>query len=364
MDKRESYTEDSRANDYLFYCDLIKRRKDEEQRKLAAKVNARLYSGSLNQQIEKLKARLHIKKQGLVKYFSKDSRYKGQRFLSLLSPDDKKELLDITEEMVKEKLAELLLGELAEFISWTYEPYYRFLPTVDYKLNGVHCLNIWFETEIVAEVEIWLKPRKKSFGGYTFKLPVIGQGNYSIELQEPKFLGFHYIHFATSTLPATFWQRMPLSLIKSLDDSVGEPNGITIIEASENAVTYRIKNFEKDVIIPGIFIDFLKAVGGIEGMVNRGIMTQEVASIVRRKLTEVGTVPVKQTPESTQPSNYSKEDFISKMAALSYPRKDSEILLQHVPKYLGLDEALKWSLEHYREIMGNHSVGGSLTPKN
>ncbi len=80
-------------------------------------------------------------------------------------------------------------------------------------------------------------------------------------------------------------------------------------------------------------------------------MTQEVAKIVRRKLAEVGTASMKETSEGAQPPSYSNEKFISKMVELSYSKKDSEILLQHIPRDSGLDEALKWSLEHYREII-------------
>ncbi len=354
MDKGESYTNDSRAKDYLFYCDVINRREDKEQRKLAAAVSAQLFSYSLNQQIEKLKARLHVKKQGLSKYFSKDSRYKGHRFLSLLSSDDKKELSDIIDEMVGENLADLLPGDLAEYISWSHTQFYRLLPTVDYRLDGVPCLNIWFETEIVAEVEIWLKPGKKSFGDYTFKLPVIDQGDYSIELREPKFLGYHYIHFATSSLPKTFWQAIPVSLIASLSDADVEPSSVTILEASESAVTYRIKGFEKAVIVPAIFTDFLKAVGGLAGMASIGVMSQKVADIVLREVTEVGTVPRKQISESVQLTAWSNEDFHSKMAELYYSRKVSDVLLQHIPKSLSLDEAVKWSLEHYSKIIAEN----------
>jgi len=85
---------------------------------------------------------------------------------------------------------------------------------------------------------------------------------------------------------------------------------------------------------------------------------------VQRKLPDVGATPMKQTLESTRTGGYSDEEFVSKMARLSYSKKDSEILLQHIPRGLSLDEALKWSLEHYREVIaGNHSTGNSQPPK-
>lgn len=351
MDKGESYTDDSRANDYLFYCNEINRGKDKEQRKLAAVASARLFSYSLNEKIKKLKASLHLQKQSPTKYFGKDIRYIGQRFYELLSTNEREDLFDTVQAMVKEELGGLVSGELSDFIDWKHTQYYRLLPTVDYVLDDIPCLNFSFDTEIVVEVEIWLKPGEKTFGGYVFDLPVIEGKNYSVKLQEPEFLGYYYMHFAASDLPSTFWQRIPLLLVISLTDDEIEPPGVTILEASENAVIYRIRNFEKEVIIPAIFIDFLKAVGGIEGMVSMGIMTQEVADIVQQKLTEVGTAPMKEASENRQPGSYSNEEYISKMASLYYPRKDSEILLQSIPRDLSLDEAVKWSLKHYGEII-------------
>jgi hypothetical protein len=172
------------------------------------------------------------------------------------------------------------------------------------------------------------------------------------------------MHFAASRLPSIFWQRIPLLLIASLTSGEIESPGVTILEVSKSAVIYRINNFKKEIIIPAIFSAFLKAAGGIDGMVSMGIMTHTVANIVQRKLTEVEAAPMEQTSESTRTSGYSDEEFVSEMARLSYSRKDSEILLQHIPGGLSLDEALKWSLEHYREvIVENHSAGNSQPPK-
>jgi hypothetical protein len=120
-------------------------------------------------------------------------------------------------------------------------------------------LDFSFDTDIVVEAEIWLKPGEKTFGGYGFELPVIEGNNYPVRLQEPKFLGYYYMHFAASKLPSTFWQRIPLLLIASLTSGEIEPPGATILEVSKSAVIYRIRNFEKEVIIPAIFVDFLKA---------------------------------------------------------------------------------------------------------
>lgn len=364
LDKGKSYINDSRPNDYLFYCDQIKQRKEKEQQKLAAVASARLFNHSVNEDINRLKARLHSQRQSPTKYFGKDSRYTGQRFYDLLSPDERKDIFDTVQAMVKEELDELLSGDLGEFTSWKHTQHYRLFLTGDYVLYDVPCLDFSLDTEAVVEAEIWLKPGQKTFDDYVFDLPVIEENNHPASLQEPKFLGYYYLHFAASRLHSTFWQRMPLLIIAGLTSGEIEPPSVTILEVSKIAVIYRIKNFKKEVIIPAIFREFLKTAGGIDGMVSMGIVTQEVGSIVQRKLPDVGATPMKQTLESTRTGGYSDEEFVSKMARLSYSKKDSEILLQHIPRGLSLDEALKWSLEHYREVIaGNHSTGNSQPPK-
>lgn len=364
LDRGKSYINDSRANDYLFYCDQIKQRKEKEQQKLTAVASARLFSHSVNEEINRLKARLHPQKQSPTKYFSKGNRYIGQGFYDLLSPDERKEIFDTVHVMVKKELDELVCGDVSDFIVWKHTQHYHLFPTGNYVLDDVPCLDFSLDTEAVVEAEIWLKPGQKTFGDYVFDLPVIEENNHSASLQEPKFLGYYYMHVAASRLPSTFWQRIPLLLIAGLTGGETEPPGVAILEASQSTVIYRIKNFKKEVIIPAIFSDFLKTAGGIGGMVSMGIVTQEVGSIVQRKLTEVEAAPMKQTSESARTGSYSYEEFISKMARLSYSKKDSEILLQHIPRGLSLDEALKWSLEHYREVIaGNHSTGNSQPPK-
>ncbi len=204
LDKGQSYLKDSRANDYLFYCDQIKRRKDEEQRKLAAIASARLFSYSLNEKIDRLKASLYLEKKSPTRYFGKESRYTGQKFYGLLSHSDKNDLIDTVQAMAKKELDNLLLGDLGDFISRKHTQYYHLLPTVNYVLDDIPCLDFSFDTEIVVEAEIWLEPSQKTFGGYLFDLPVIREEHYLVQLRESKFLGYYYMFFDASKLPRIF----------------------------------------------------------------------------------------------------------------------------------------------------------------
>ncbi len=89
-------------------------------------------------------------------------------------------------------------------------------------------------------------------------------------------------------------------------------------------------------------------------MASIGVMSQKVVDIVQGEVTEVGAAPRKQISESVQLTAWSNEDFHSKMAELYYSRKVSDVLLQHIPKGLSLDEAVKWSLEHYSKIIAEN----------
>ena len=363
LNEGEHHVMDKRAQPYLILVAKIKSLRRQDEAKSNAIRQAYRFNKELNQATEKLKEKLHTGKQNPSKNF-KEKRTISQKLYSCLSREQRQYISQKVEEIAQEELKTLMLEPYREFVKWENKHYYRLSPKADYVLDGMPCLAFSFEIESVVESEIRLTPGSKSFGGYSFSLPEIDRGSYRIELQGPVGLGFYYQYCSCAELPTIAWQNVPLTLVTGLIRGEIEPPGVTIIEASQSTVIYKVENSEKEVIIPAIFSEFLKTAGGIDGMVTMGIITHEVADIVQRKLTEVRAVLMKQTSQSTQPGSYSNEEFISKMAELSYSGKDSEILLQHIPRDLGLDEALKWSLEHYREIIvGNHSVGNSLPPK-
>jgi hypothetical protein len=357
------YAMDKRARPYLVSVARIKNLRREEEAKAIATRQASRFNKELNRAIAKLKERLHTEKQNPGRYF-KEKRPISQKLYSCLSREQKKHVFQKVEEMAQEELKTLALEPYREFVKWENKHYYRLSPKADYVFDEMPCLAFSFEIEAVVESKIQLSPLSKVFGDYRLTLPVLNDGSDWIELQVPVGLGVYYQYFSSAELPTIPWQTIPLTLLTSLIRGETEPPGVTILEASQSTVIYRIKDFTKEVIIPAIFADFLKTAGTIDGMVSVGIVTQEVGSIVQRKLTEVEAAPMKQTSESTRTGSYSDEEFISKMARLSYSRKDSEILLQHIPRGLSLDEALKWSLEHYRAVIaGNHSAGNSQPPK-
>ncbi len=150
-----------------------------------------------------------------------------------------------------------------------YAKYYRsffLLPSAEYNLEGViPCLDFMFEVFAVVETRVWFKPESKNFG-----------------LKEPEFLGYDYFLLKPEDLGGySFWQVIPLVLLKGLLNGETKPNGTIISAASDDSITYKTPKFKEEVDIPDKFADYLKNIGSFDGMLNMGIMNEKVGSIVR-----------------------------------------------------------------------------------
>lgn len=130
----ESYSVDSRAKEYVFWLDLMGKRKGEEeakmkriqeqeQRKAAAQSRAREYNQSLNREIARLKSVLHVNSLDIGSYLkrhAKDARYRGYSFAYLLPPDERRKY----DTIVKKGVDEMIPGELARFLLREYTTHY------------------------------------------------------------------------------------------------------------------------------------------------------------------------------------------------------------------------------------------------
>ena len=130
-----------------------------------------------------------------------------------------------------------------------------------------------------------------------------------------------------------------------------EPAGTTILEASESETIYRIKNFEDEVSIPESFTSYLREMGGIDQMVNMGILNEKVANIVAKRLRQTDAGHTTSLLPDSESSGYEDNDFISSLTGLGIPIKDAETLLSFIPKNLTLQEATKLALQKYSEIV-------------
>jgi len=146
-----------------------------------------------------------------------------------------------------------------------------------------------FDIFAIVEVRVWVKPGQKNFGDYVFNLPWREERGCSVLLQEPEFLGYHYLVLAPEDLgDCVFWGSIPLVLLKGLLNGEAKPSETTISAASDGMVIYKILKFKEEVNIPDNFAAYLKGIGGIDEMVGMGIITQKVANIVKNELGELG----------------------------------------------------------------------------
>lgn len=293
IEKSEDYLDDSRTFDYRTSLWKINYRKEEERQKTAANFAAKEYNRELNKEIVNLKSKLDPQRKNPSTYFQlkiKDKRHTGHKFDYVLSKEEEENFDRTLVRIANERLKQLIPNSLSQFIDIPSQ-YYRIyfpLPSVSYSFAGVPCLDFAFDIFAAAYGEVWLKPGKKSFGDYEFHLPRIEEGNYSVLLQEPEFLGYYYLVLKPEELGGySFWQSIPLVLLRGLLNGETKPNGITISEALDDLVTYKIPKFKEEVNIPDNFASYLRSIGSIDQMLSIGMMNEKVASIAKSELDEL-----------------------------------------------------------------------------
>ena len=292
LSKRESYILDTRADDYLFWINVLRNRREKEERKTAATVKAREFGHFLNIEINKLKSTLSPKKIGIKDYFDekiRDSRYTGHTFTGLLSEEQKQDLDTTLKKVVRGELNQLVPDEFNQFIYWKYQYSYYLLPSVnDYIREGVPCFNFRFDIFAVIRAEIWIKPVEKEFGDYTFYLPLSERNGSHVPLKVPRLIGYYYLILNPSDLDNYIsWQSIPLVLLKALLSGETKLAGVTISAASDDMITYKIQGFKENVNIPDDFASYLGSIGNIDEMINMGIVTGKVASVAKNELSEL-----------------------------------------------------------------------------
>ena len=90
-------------------------------------------------------------------------------------------------------------------------------------------------------------------------------------------------------LGCSFWQNIPLVLLKGLLGGETGPDGTVIVSASDDEVTYKVEGFADEVEIPTEFAEYLERIGSIDEMIGRGMMTKKVGNIVKAALSELET---------------------------------------------------------------------------
>jgi hypothetical protein len=272
LERGEDYLDDSRAFDYRWCLKKINDRKEEERQKIVVNIAAKEYNRRLNDEKVRLKALLCPNKKHLKSYFEKeikDRRYMGENFTQFLSSEEEKAFDNALVSAASRKLDNLVAHDFRQFIDGKYLRSYFLLPSAEYNLDEVPCLDFMFDVFAVVETRVWLKPGQKTFGGYSFNLPWRQEKGCPVLLKEPELLGYHYFVLSPEALGGYMcWQNIPLLLIKGLLNSEARPNGTTISAASDGMITYKILKFKDEVAIPDSFTGYLKNIGSIDQMVS------------------------------------------------------------------------------------------------
>jgi len=290
MEKGEDYLHGSGTFDYRWYLKKINDRKEKEQLVTAAKLRAKEYNQRLNKEKLRLKALLGPNRKDHESYFRKevkDRRYTGQSFTQFLSKEEEQYFDKTIVDIGRKKLDEIVSSDFRQFIDGNCWRSYFLLPSTEYSLAGVPCLDFMFDVFAIVEVRVWLKPGQKNFGDYVFNLPVREEKGYSVLLQEPELLGYHYLVLTPEDLGGySFWQSIPLALLRGLLSGQTRPNGTTISAASDSMITYKIPKFREEVTIPDSIASYLKNIGNIDQLVSMGIITEKIASVAKNEVGE------------------------------------------------------------------------------
>lgn len=353
----DSYVFDRGAAAYWFWVDLISKRQEQEENKRYAESEALEYSHRLNAEADRLHSKLISKKEDLQNYFKKevsDNRYDdGYSFDDLLS-DDRKARCDSS---IKSRVHQMIPDEFGSFIHRKYTTRYFLLPYAQYSDEDLPCIDFCFDIFAVVRIEMWLKPGEKTFRGYVFRLPRREENGYSVLIRESQFLGYDYLVLTDSELGSLFWKSIPLVLAQGLMNGEEVPAGTTVLEAWNGGTTYKINAFDDGVAIPESFSGYLKAFGGVGGMVSAGLLTEKMATIIKKKLTES---KINQKEESAVDKNvlgsngasgFEVEEFISKLTSLGIAKDDAQKLLPLLPAELELSEAVRVAFQKYEEIV-------------
>ncbi len=262
-------------------------------KKVYERKTANEFSQRLNQEIGKLTFQLDHKQKDLSSYFwakIQDKRHTYHNFDYVLSKEEEMKFDRTLVAVANKKLERLVSNDLRQFIvlpSRYYRLYFP-LPTASYSFEEVPCIDLNFEIFAAAYAEVWLKPGKKNFDGYEFSLPWREEKNGLTLLEKPKFLGYYYLILRPEDLGGyTFWQSIPLALLKGLLNGETKPDGTIISAASPDSVSYKVKGFEEEVDVPDKFAEYLKHIGSIDGMVSMGIMNEKIGNIVKTAFGEL-----------------------------------------------------------------------------
>jgi hypothetical protein len=277
-EKGEDYLNYSGTFDYRHWLYKIDYRKEEEQIRNDAQVQAQAFRTRLDQGLKELGKMLSPEKEDPAVIFKGwcsnhgENRYLGEPFTDILASDDKnRKWTQGYIPAAEDKLKESIPGEIRDFILTKPTVAFFSLPSANYSHCGVPCLDFYFDVFAVVTITVLAQAGQKVFNGYKFI--------FLTNLREPELLGFYQITITPNE--PDFWQSIPISIIRALIDGNPEPPGTTILERTDELTMYEVKKFKEDICAIHIsFERYCRSLRSFEKMRELGIIKERTAEIL------------------------------------------------------------------------------------
>lgn len=341
------YDWDDLPFDYRYQVKLIYHLKALEQKKLDAGLQAAAYNVFINDQLKVLKRQLYSKKQTAGRFFPKETPSKWLALpLASIDETERGNLFDHVQYELGKVIERLAPRELSQFLRWgknNVVQYYRFMPVASYCFTGTGCLDFRLKVGVVAEAELFIKPKTLCFNKIKdFTLPFNITGQIS--------LGFLYRYFPPISVPELQWQTIPLKVILALMEGNITAQGFPLLYLNDEFATYKV-NKDK-VTLPQIFIDWLKGMN-FQKLHKLDIINKKTLQIIETTdELRPGSEKLARKTEGEEPATW--EYFQAGLSSRRFRRDELDKLWADKPKGLTNDQAVNWALENCHRILYSH----------
>lgn len=332
---------------YRYQVDSIYHLKALEQKRQDAGLQAAAYNVVINDQLADLKKQLYSKKQNTGRFFPKET---SGRWLALplasINETASDNLFNHIQYELGKVIGQLAPRELSQFLRWGKNEvvqYYRFMPVASYCFTDTGCLDCRLKVEVVAEAELFIKPKTLCFNKIKdFTLP--------FNITKQISLGFLYRYFPPISVPEIQWQTIPLKVILALMEGNITAQGFPLLYLNDEFATYKV-NKDK-VTLPQIFIDWLKGMN-FQKLHKLDIINKKTLQIIENTdELRPGSEKLARKTEGEEPATW--EYFQAGLSSRRFRRDELDKLWADKPKGLTNDQAVNWALENCHRILYSH----------
>jgi len=328
---------DARAGDYVGCLGIIKRRKEEDDRRKRVQLEHDRYIDRLSLAVEKVKADLAHSKKPAFDYPGGLEKYR---------PDDGwcDNLQLPTREQIENwsrgKVLEMLPEILTDFVNWNLSWKVLVLPRASYEVNSVPSLRWHFDGLVLVTVTLELKPGviEEHHKGNTGEIQANGQR-----------LGVVFIGPHEWTISGTF--STPVALIRTLAEGGLEAPGISVTEHWPPFTTFSVQGLEEEVEVCDDFIGFIRDISKEKTLV-QALLERELVDGVTVELLEKKwglPLPMVSGPGAgIKESTEDEGDLVAALEALGLKKTEITALIEaaHLPSGMPLEDKVKAVLKN------------------